>query len=41
MTASFSTYYPDRSFPHVLVYSMFLTVMSLAGVALLSSKVVH
>ena len=39
MTASILKDYPDRPFPHVLIYSTLLAVLSIAVVGLVSFNV--
>jgi hypothetical protein len=39
MTESISTFYSDDRFPHVLIYSMALTVLSLAVVGTISKLI--
>jgi len=39
MTETISGVYSDDPFPHVLIYSMLLTILSLAAVGLVSSHV--
>ena len=39
MTASILKDYPDRPFPHVLIYSTLLAVLSIAVVGLISFNV--
>jgi hypothetical protein len=41
MTASILHDYPDHAFPHVLVYSTLLAILSIAAVGLISSHVLH
>jgi hypothetical protein len=39
MTASILKNYPDRPFPHVLIYSTLLAVLSIAAVGFVSANV--
>jgi len=41
MTASILKDYPDRPFPHVLIYSTLLAILSIAVVGLVSAHVLH
>ena len=41
MTASILKDYPDRPFPHVLVHSTLLAILSIAAVGLISSHVLR
>lgn len=41
MTASILKNYPDRPFPHVLIYSTLLAVLSIAVVGFVSSNVLN
>jgi hypothetical protein len=39
MTASILKDYPDRTFPHVLIYSALLAILSIAVVGIISFNV--
>ena len=41
MTASILKDYPDRAFPHVLIYSTLLAVLSIAVVGIVSFNVAY